>query len=126
MAQTFMNDLGHNHFIAESAGLEPGILNPYVVKVMGERGYDISQNACQSVFDYFKQGRKYDVVIKVCDQIHGQKCPIFPSAGLTLSWNFPDPSSFAGTDDEILEKTRNVRDQIETRIKEFINVFQID
>lgn len=126
MAQTFLNDFGKGKFIAESAGLEPGTLNPLVVKSMLEKGYDISQNPCNSVFGYLKQGRQYDVVIKVCDQANGQRCPIFPSTRVTLNWSFPDPAEFQGSDEEKLQKVGEVRDQIETRIKEFINVFQVD
>ncbi|MDD3931983.1 MAG: arsenate reductase ArsC [Eubacteriales bacterium] len=126
MAETFLNDLGKGQFTAESAGIEPGRLNPYVVKSMQERGYDISHNECHSVFDYFKEGREYDLVVKVCDQASGQRCPIFPSAKLSFNWGFPDPSEFKGSEEEILQKTGEVRDLIETRIREFINVFQVD
>lgn len=125
MAEAFLNKLGQGRFIAESAGLEPGSLNPVVVKSMAGKGYDISNNPTNSVFDYLKEGRSYDVVVKVCDQANGQRCPIFPSAKTTLVWSFTDPSSFEGTDDEKLNNTNDVRDQIETRIEEFIRVFEI-
>jgi len=111
MAQEFLNDLGKGKFIAESAGLEPGVINPRVVQVMQEIGYDISANPCHSAFDFFKQGRQYDLVITVCDQASGQRCPIFPSAKATLNWSFVDPSTFQGSETEILQQTREVRDQ---------------
>lgn len=126
MAEAFLNKLGQGLFIAESAGIEPGSLNPVVVRSMAEIGYDISKNQTNSVFEFFKVGRKYDAVVKVCDQAHGQKCPIFPSAAMTLIWSFPDPSAFAGTDAENLLRTNVLRDQIKTRIEEFIRVFQIE
>ncbi len=123
MAEMFLNDLGQGRFIAESAGIEPGPLNPVVVQSMAETGYDLSKNQTNSVFEFFKEGRKYDVVVKVCDQAHGQRCPIFPSAKLTLNWNFADPSSFEGSDADKLFMTNKIRDQIKTRIEEFISVF---
>lgn len=126
MAEAFLNKLGQGRFIAESAGIEPGSINPYVVKSMAEIGYDLSENKTDSVFEFFKEGRKYDVVVKVCDQAKGQRCPIFPSAIASLIWNFNDPAAFQGTDTEILLKTNAIRDQIKARIEEFIRVFQVD
>lgn len=126
MAEAFLNTLGQGKFLAESAGLEPGLLNPFVVESMAAIGYDISANQTNSVFEFYKQGRKYDVVVKVCDQANGQRCPIFPSTITTLTWNFTDPSSFEGSNSEKLLKTNIVRDQIRTRIEEFIRVFEID
>lgn len=124
MAMTYLNALGQGKFTAESAGLEPGTLNPLVVEAMAEAGYDISHNPVQSVFDLFRQGRDYDMVIKVCDQSQGQKCPIFPGARANVAWDFPDPSTFTGTHAEKLQQVRQVRDQIKTRIEELINVYQ--
>ncbi len=123
MAMTYLNALGAGAFHAESAGLEPGTLNPLVVDVMAEDGHDISGNPVNSVFDFFKQGRTYDLVVKVCDQSQGQKCPIFPGTRMSLNWDFPDPSAFTGTREEKLQKTRAVRDQIKRRIAAFIEVF---
>ena len=77
IAMTFLNDYGKDLFIAESAGLEKGTLNPYVIQSMAELGYDISGNETNEVFDYFKQGRTYSFVVKVCDEMNGQRCPIF-------------------------------------------------
>ena len=122
MAETFLNHLGEGRFSAESAGLEKGELNPIVVEAMAELGYDISHNQTDSVFDFFKEGRKYDLVIKVCDQSSAQQCPIFPGVKLSWNWDFRDPSSFTGSHEERLEQTRAVRDAIKTRIEEFLRV----
>ena len=70
MAEAFLNQLGQPDFIAESAGIETGTLNPIVVKVMAEIGYDISNNSVNSVFDFLKQGNQYSLVVKVCDQVN--------------------------------------------------------
>ena len=63
MAEAFLNKYGKGHFIAESAGLEPGKMNPNVVKVMLEKGIDLSQKGTQGVFDLFKKGTQYDAVV---------------------------------------------------------------
>ena len=123
MAMTYLNDLGGGQFQAESAGLEPGSLNPLVVEAMAEDGHDISGNPVNSVFDFFQQGRAYDIVIKVCEQSAGQKCPIFPGAKWSLTWDFADPAAFTGSREEQLAKTRLVRDDIKRRIEAFIQVF---
>ncbi len=120
MAEAFLNKLGGEYFQAESAGLEPGNLNPIVVKAMQEIGYDISNNPTKSVFELFKQGKTYDYVITVCDPEAGERCPIFPGKVTRLHWFFEDPSRFTGTDEEKLEKTRAIRDKIMDTIKKFI------
>ncbi len=126
MAMTYLNHLGEGRFQAESAGLEPGALNPHVVDVMAEEGFDISHNPVYSVFDFYRQGRQYDLVVKVCEQSAGQKCPIFPGARRNLAWDFADPSAFTGSREEVLDKTRQVRDAIKRRIEEFIRVFSVE
>jgi arsenate reductase len=120
MAEAFLNKYGKNRFLAESAGLEPGNMNPNVVKVMQEVGIDLSLKGTQGVFDLLKRGTQYDAVITVCDGASAERCPVFPGKGNKISWSFEDPSSMKGTREEILSHTRKVRDQIELSIKEFI------
>ena len=120
MAEAFLTKYGGDFFEAESAGLEPGKLNPNVVQVMGEIGIDISKNGTQSVFDLFKKGKLYNAVITVCDGASAESCPIFPGLVRRLGWSFTDPSSFTGTKEEILEQTRKVRDQIKDAVITFI------
>lgn len=120
MAEAFLNELGEGKFKAESAGLEAGRLNPFVVKVMAEIGYDLSQNHCKSVFTFHEEKRHYDYVIKVCDQANGERCPIFYGADQSLNWNLEDPSSFVGSDEARLEFTRRVRDQVKEKVVGFI------
>lgn len=125
MAEAFLNRLGEGRFSAESAGLEPGNINPVVVESMADIGYDLSANKTNSVFEYFKEGRHFDVVIKVCDQAHGQRCPVFPSALATLNWNFTDPANLTGNVTEIRRQVDEIRDEIKNRIEEFIRVFDV-
>ncbi len=124
MAEAFLNQLGGDFFEAESAGLEPGKLNPFVVEVMKEIGYDISQNKTKSVFDLYKAGKTYDYVITVCDPEAAERCPIFPGKVERLHWGFKDPSSFQGTDEEKCAFTRTVRDEIQAAVEAFIKTYR--
>ena len=116
MAEAFLNVLGGHLFVAESAGFEPQPLNPLVVEVMKEDGLDISRNQSKSVFDFFKQGKLFDYVITVCDKQVEENCPVFPGITKRLSWNFPDPASFAGSEKERLTKARELRETIKDSI----------
>jgi arsenate reductase (thioredoxin) len=120
MAEAFLNKYGNDQFVVESAGLEPGKMNPNVVRVMQEVGIDLSQKGTQGVFDLVEKGTQYDAVITVCDGASAERCPVFPGKGKKIAWSFEDPSSTKGTEQEILSHTRKVRGQIEQSIKEFI------
>ena len=124
MAEAFLLKYGGDKFEAMSAGLEPGKLNQNVVKVMNELDIDISGNKTKSAFELYKQGLHFSYVIAVCDAEAAEKCPIFPGVTTRLHWPFPDPSAFTGTEEEVLEKTRSVRDSIKNRIMEFIRDFE--
>ena len=118
MAEAFLKQLAGDKFEVESAGLEPGKLNPLAVEAMKEVGIDIAKNKTKSVFDFYKQGKQYDYVVTVCDESHSGKCPVFPGAGKRLHWSFDDPSGFQGNWDERLAKTRIVRDEIKRKTLE--------
>jgi arsenate reductase (thioredoxin) len=121
MAEAFLNRIGNEKFLAESAGLEPGSLNPIVVDVMKEIGFDLSKNETKSVFDFFKQGKRFEYVITVCDEANAERCPIFPTTKKTLHWSFKDPSAIEGTYEEKLEKTRLIRDEIKTALEKWVD-----
>jgi arsenate reductase len=120
MAEALLNHLAGDRFEAESAGLEPGILNPLAVEAMRASGIDISHKKKKSAFDMFKQGRIFQYVIAVCDEA-SEKCPIFPSAIKMLSWSFPDLAALQGTFEEKLEQTIIIRDQIRLRIASWLD-----
>ncbi len=124
IAEAYLKKFGANNFEAESAGLDPGKLNPVVVEVMKEDGMDISNNRTKGVFDFFKEGRFFNYVISVCDEANAKRCPIFPGSHSRISWSFSDPSTFTGTTEEKLKQTRIVRDKIKAAVRDFINVVQ--
>ncbi len=117
MAEALLNQMCGDEFEAQSAGLSPGRLNPLAVEVMREIGIDISKKEARSVFDVYNSGQLYAYFITVCDETSAERCPIFPGVATRLHWSFPDPSTFEGTWEERLEKTRRVRDMIRAKIK---------
>ena len=121
MAEAFLNILAPDRFYAESAGMEPGELNPLTVEVMREIQIDITNNITKSVFDKYKQGELFHYVITVCDQSSAEICPIFPGLRTkTLHWSFEDPTKFVGSEKDKLQRMRSLRDQIKNKILEFI------
>lgn len=120
MAEAFLKENGGELFEVESAGIEPGKLNPIVVDAMREVGIDISKNQTKDAFQFLKQGRSFHYVITVCDESSGERCPIFPGVAHRLHWNFDDPSAFTGNYEEKLERTKTVRDAIKMKILEFL------
>jgi arsenate reductase len=120
MAEAWLNELGGDLFEAESAGLTPGVLNPFVVRVMQEEGIDISHKEPRNVFDVFRSGVLFAYVIAVCDETSAERCPIFPGVAKRIHWTFPDPSQATGTEGEKLEQVRMIRDEIRSRIIEWL------
>ena len=119
MAEAFLRKHGGEAFLAESAGLEPGPINPLAVKAMQEVGIDISGAKPRSVFDLFRQGRMYNHVVTVCAE--GESlCPVFPGVVRRHHWPFDDPAGLTGSDEDRRAAVRAIRDAIEARVKEFV------
>lgn len=126
IAEAFINKDGDGEIIAESAGFEPMGLNPLAIEVLEEIGLDISRNSCDSVFDFFREGRRYNYIVTVCDEGAAQKCPTFPGVTHRIHWSLEDPGSFTGGQEEKLEKTRAVRNAIKTKTHELIELIKGD
>lgn len=117
MAEELLRCLAGDRFEVESAGIEPGRLNPYVVQVLKEdEGIDIAGKPTQSVHALYRAGKTYDYVITVCDAAQSERCPVFPGGGERLHWGFTDPSQFQGDDAQSLAFTRAVKEQIKKTI----------
>ena len=124
MAEVFLNRMAGDRFEAQSAGLEPGVLNPLVIAAMAELGIDISGNSTKSVASLIQQGLEYDLVVTVCDGASAERCPVFPGrVAERLHWEFDDPSSASGTESERLAVARRVRDEIKSTIEQFISTY---
>jgi arsenate reductase len=121
MAEALMNHLYGDVFEAESAGLEPGVLNPLAVAAMKDIGIDISQKETRDVFELQRKKRTFHYVVTVCDGASGERCPVFPGASKRLHWEFEDPSSFTGSLEEKLGKTIGVREKINDTIRAWVD-----
>lgn len=117
MAEAWLNRICGEYFEGQSAGLEPGTLNPLAVQVMAEVGIDISKKKTQAVFDVFKSGQLFAYVITVCDEASAEECPIFPGPATRMHWSFPDPSEAQGSETAKLEQVRFIRDEIRAKIE---------
>ena len=120
MAEAFLNYMAPDRFEAESAGIEPGSLNPIVVKVMKEAGLDISRNRTKDIQQFIDEGRQFDYIITVCDEASAERCPVFPGTGKKMHMGFEDPSSIQGSDQEKLERTIMIRDQIRAKLEQWV------
>jgi arsenate reductase len=119
MAEAFLDDVAGDQIHVESAGLEPKPVNPLVVEVMDEIGFDLSKAKSDSVFDFFKEGRLYDYVITVCDETAAGQCPVFPGITKRFHWPFIDPEALTGTHEEKLKALREIREQIRRKVSDW-------
>lgn len=116
IAEAFLKNFAGDNIHVESAGLVPKPINPLVVEVMQELGYDLSRATSDSVFDFLKEGRLYDYVITVCDETAAGQCPVFPGITKRLTWPFTDPETLTGNHKEQLDALRVIRDQIRDKL----------
>ncbi len=121
MAEAFLNQLAGDRIEAQSAGLEPGVLNPLAIEVMRESGLDISAKKTKGVFDFYKRGAIFNYVITVCDEASAERCPIFPGITKRLHWSFADPAALPDSREEKLEAARRIRDEIRQAVLTFVN-----
>ncbi len=119
MAEAFLRRLGGDQFEAFSAGLEPKGINPYTLRVMAEKGYDMAGHYSKPLDDYMGKVH-FSYMITVCGHAD-QHCPsVFPGMGQRMHWHFDDPAAATGSEEEILAIFRQVRDQIEARIQAWL------
>jgi arsenate reductase (thioredoxin) len=111
MAEGFLRVMAGDRFEAGSAGTEKTSVNPLAIRVMAERGVDISAHASK----LFSGLESWDYLVTVCDDAN-ERCPWVPGSVKRLHWSFPDPSRATGTEEERLAVFRRVRDQIEQRL----------
>ena len=117
IAEAYLRKCAGDRFEVYSAGLEPGVVNPYTFRVMEEVGIDMSAHRSKSLTEFIGK-ENFGYMITVCDRAE-QSCPIFPGMGIRLHWPFEDPAAFQGSDEEKLAKFRQVRDQIELKVAEW-------
>jgi arsenate reductase (thioredoxin) len=117
MAEGFLRDLAGDRVEVESAGTEATRVHPLAIRAMGEVGINLGGHTSKTVDSLLD--RPWDYVITVCDSAN-ERCPLFPGCTTRLHWSFDDPSQAAGTEDERLTTFRRVRDEIATRLKQWL------
>jgi len=100
-----------------SAGVETHGVNPKAITIMQEDGIDISGHTSNTIEEY--DTIAFDFVITVCDHAK-ERCPFVASKAIKMHYNFPDPAKATGTENEILEEFRKVRNSIKDYCRKFI------
>ncbi len=119
MAEALLRQHAGDDFEVYSAGTEPKGMNPYTVQVMEELGVDMSSHHSKSVREFLGH-MNFGYVITVCDDAE-ENCPaVFLSQGQHLHWSFEDPAKATGSDEDIRAKFRDVRGQIDGRIRAWL------
>lgn len=113
MAEGWLRHLSGGWVEAASAGTEPKGLHPLAVRVMAERGVDLSGHRSKPLTEVAEEA--FDLVVTVCDRAR-QACPTFPGAR-TLHWDVPDPAAVDGPEEAVLRAFRDVRDELERRVQ---------
>jgi arsenate reductase len=116
MAEGFLRHYAGEEFEVYSAGTMPSDrVHPLAVRVMAEAGIDIAAQQPKSVKEYLGRLRVAHLII-VCDGAN-EECPrIFPGVVERLFWPFEDPASLTGSEAEVLQGFRRVRDEIRDQI----------
>ena len=118
MAEGYLRARYGERFEAFSAGTEVSAVSPYAISVMREIGVDISGHRSKLLKEF--SGVEMDVAVVVCDAAKSA-CPFFPWAKVTLHATFRNPKEFSGTDDEIINGFREIRDEITGWIDRFVS-----
>lgn len=100
-----------------SAGVETHGVNPRAIATMKEDGIDISKHTSNNLDEYFNID--FDFVITVCDNAK-ERCPFFPTKAKKFHQNFPDPAKSMGTEEDILDEFRQVRQMIKSYSQHFV------
>lgn len=120
MAEAFLRAYAGDKYESHSAGLDPKGINPYTVRVMAEKGISMEGHRSKNLKEYLAKFT-FSYFFTVCNHAE-ENCPraFLMSAGRHYHWDFEDPAAFVGSEEETLNKFREVRDQIEARIKAWV------
>lgn len=117
IAEGYLRHFANGNAEVYSAGVETHGVNPKAIAIMQEDGIDISNHTSNNIDEYFDID--FDFVITVCDNAK-ERCPFFPTKAKKFHHNFSDPAKATGTDQEINEQFREVRQQIKEYCERFI------
>lgn len=113
IAEALLEAMSKGAVAAASAGSHPKPLHPNAVRVMKQRGIDISENRVKHVDEFV--ARRFDVVITLCDRVR-EMCPQFPSHPDLVHWSVPDPALEGANDRATLPAFARLVTELETRI----------
>jgi arsenate reductase len=117
IAEGYLRHFGGDKAEIYSAGVETHGVNPRAIQIMKEDGIDISHHTSNNINEY--RDINFDYVITVCDNAK-ERCPYFPSNAKKFHHNFPDPAKATGTEEQILQQFREVRNMIKNYSREFV------
>ena len=117
IAEGYLRHFAGNKAEIYSAGVETHGVNPRAIQTMKEDDIDISKHTSNNVNEY--RDIEFDYVITVCDNAK-ERCPFFPSKAQQFHYNFPDPAKATGTEDEIRQQFREVREMIKNYTRQFV------
>ena len=117
IAEGYLRHFAGNKAEIYSAGIETHGVNPKAILTMKEDGIDISNHTSNNIEEY--KNIDFDFVITVCDNAK-ERCPFFPSNAKKFHYNFPDPAKATGTDEQIKQEFRNVRQSIKDYCQNFV------
>lgn len=117
IAHGYLATMTHGKANVYSAGVETHGVNPRAIAIMKEDGIDISNHTSNNISEYFNID--FDFVLTVCDNAK-ERCPYFPTKALKVHYNFPDPANVIGTEEEIMEQFREVREMIKRYCEKLI------
>jgi arsenate reductase len=119
MAEDFLHAWAGDRFEVASAGTEATRVHPLAIRAMDEVGIDLGTHSSKTLDSLL--GRPWDYVITVCDSAR-ERCPVFPRHTTRIHWSFEDPSRAVGDEEQQLGTFRRVRDEIQTRLKDWLAV----
>lgn len=118
MAEAIINARLGSEWQAFSAGTRPaGYVHPRALEALSEIG--IQHTGSSKRADEYRD-MDFDLVVTVCDSA-AEECPVWLGKGKRTHHSFPDPAHAEGTDAEIMNVFRTVRDDIE---KEMIQLLK--
>lgn len=117
MAEGWLHHLAGDRFDAHSAGTHPSRVNPAAIRVMAEKGVDISGHSSKGLDRYV--GTDLNAIITVCDNAR-MACPNFSGQASRIHWSIPDPFHGWTLEENDLDTFRDCRDLIESKVREFI------
>jgi protein-tyrosine-phosphatase len=123
LAEELLRDLAGDAVVVASGGSHPKRVHPNAVRVMNQRGIDLSRNTSKHLDRFSK--RRFDYVITLCDKVR-EICPDFPGDPRRIHWSIADPGLEGDTDEESFPAFLRTVAEIETRVQFLLYLIEHD